>query len=139
MAKLLFQVPHDGSWALPRARPVHSVDEAQEHPSSSSRRRDDYPPWFGVLRLTGPGDRAIGRSFFRFADCTITPGFYCVPLRYDLHLTITCAGSRTFDIHLSLKSCGRPCWRFALPFPSQLSPPKACFKGGSLRERSTKQ
>src|SRR6202007_736790 len=51
MAKLLLQVAHDCAGTLSRARSVHPVDEAEEHASASSRRRDDYALGIGVLRL----------------------------------------------------------------------------------------
>ena len=36
---------------LPRARPVHPADQAQEHPAVPGRRGAHHPPWARVLRL----------------------------------------------------------------------------------------
>src|SRR5579884_3858174 len=52
MAQLLFQIAYDRARALPRARFVYSIDEAQEHAAPPARRRVDHAPGAGVLRLT---------------------------------------------------------------------------------------
>src|SRR3954451_11912750 len=49
MAQLLLQVSHDRPGALPRARLVHSVDEAEEHAASPKGRGTDHAPWTGIL------------------------------------------------------------------------------------------
>src|ERR1700691_1611279 len=49
--QLLFQIPNDRAWPLSRARSIHPIDEAEEHSASSARRRVDYAPGAGVLRL----------------------------------------------------------------------------------------
>ncbi len=51
VAELLLQVADDGPGTLSRARSVHPVDEAEEHPAPSEGRRDDHAPGAGVLRL----------------------------------------------------------------------------------------
>ena len=54
VAVLLLQEPAARAHGLPRARPVHPADEAQEHPEVDDGRGPDYPPRHGVLpgRLT---------------------------------------------------------------------------------------
>ena len=51
VAELLLQVADDGRGPVPRARPVHPVDEAEEHHAPPDGRRDDHAPRAGVLRL----------------------------------------------------------------------------------------
>ncbi len=51
VAQLLLQIADDGRGPLSRARPVHPVDEAEEHPPPPEGRRDDHAPGAGVLRL----------------------------------------------------------------------------------------
>src|SRR5437879_1058847 len=51
VAELLFQVAHVRTGAVLGARPVHPVDEAEEHVALDDGRRSDYPPRRGVLRL----------------------------------------------------------------------------------------
>src|SRR3989441_2371104 len=46
-----FQVAHVCPATLSRARPVHPVDEAEEHAALDDGRRIDYPPRRGILRL----------------------------------------------------------------------------------------
>src|SRR5437899_7755065 len=53
VAVFLFQKPDVRAETIPRARSVHSIDEAEEHAAPSARRRDDHAPWVGILRLTG--------------------------------------------------------------------------------------
>src|SRR6266849_634939 len=77
MAELLFQIADDGAATLSRARPVHPVDEAEEHAALDGGRRPDHPPGPGVLRLSGfPG--AVGTPL-RLPPLTcnglITPGY----------------------------------------------------------------
>src|SRR3954463_6356237 len=65
VAQLLFQIADDGSRAVSRARPVHSVDEAEEHTPSLEGRRTDHAPGTGVLRLAEGGAGAPARAFSR--------------------------------------------------------------------------
>src|SRR5258708_38246281 len=51
MSALLLQVADDGAGAVPGARFVHPVDEAEEHAAAFERRRADYAPGAGILRL----------------------------------------------------------------------------------------
>ena len=46
-----FKSPMTAPRALSRARPVHPVDEAEEHAAPPEGRRPDYAPGAGVLRL----------------------------------------------------------------------------------------
>src|ERR1700683_1264757 len=48
---LLLQVAAVRAGRLPRARPVHPADQAQEHPAVPGRRGAHHPPWARVLRL----------------------------------------------------------------------------------------
>src|SRR5207253_10998494 len=60
VAELLFQVAHVRAAALSRARPVHSVDEAEEHVTLAEGRRPDHPPRLGILRLrVAPGSSPL--------------------------------------------------------------------------------
>src|ERR1035437_6477875 len=51
VAQLLLQVSDDRSGPVSRARPLHSIDEAQEHSASPQRRGVDHPSGPGILRL----------------------------------------------------------------------------------------
>src|SRR5262249_13075165 len=51
MAEFLFQVTDDGPGSLSRARPFHSIDEAEEHSALDDGRGTDHAPWAGILRL----------------------------------------------------------------------------------------
>jgi hypothetical protein len=55
MVKLLLQVSHVRAGALPGARPVHSVHEAEKHAAMDNGCRSDHPPGAGILRLIGFG------------------------------------------------------------------------------------
>ena len=48
-----FKSPMTAPGPVSRARPVHPVDEAEEHAAPSQGRRDDHAPGTGVLRLRG--------------------------------------------------------------------------------------
>ena len=52
VAELLLQVADDAPRAVSRARPVHPVDEAEEHPAPPDGRGDDHAPRAGVLRAS---------------------------------------------------------------------------------------
>ena len=52
-----FKSPMHAPRALPGARPVHSVDEAEEHAALPPGRRSDHASRAGVLRLTGASRR----------------------------------------------------------------------------------
>src|SRR6266550_4045666 len=52
MAELLLQVADVRAGALPRARPVHPVDEVEEYAAMDDGRGFDYAPRAGVLRLS---------------------------------------------------------------------------------------
>ena len=58
---LLLEEPHDRPGPLPRARPLHPADEAEEHPALAARRRPDHPPRPRILRLavSPSGKRAL--------------------------------------------------------------------------------
>ncbi len=43
--------PQTAAGPLSRARSLHPVDEAQEHPAPHHGRRPDHAPWAGILRL----------------------------------------------------------------------------------------
>ena len=73
-----FKSPMTAEGPLPRARPVHPVDEAEEHPPPPQGRGHDHPPWAGVLRLGGQrlrnsvclaGDVPDLRSAVRLTRC----------------------------------------------------------------------
>src|SRR5579872_122338 len=51
MAQLLLQVPNDRSRPLSGTRPLHPVDEVEEHPPPPQGRGIDHAPGTGVLRL----------------------------------------------------------------------------------------
>src|ERR1700730_8996606 len=51
VVKLLLQVSYVGTGPLSRARSVHSVDEAEEHPAALEGRGTDHASGAGVLRL----------------------------------------------------------------------------------------
>src|SRR5215831_10476290 len=51
MAQFLLQVTDDQRRALPRARPVHSIHEAEKYAALDDGRRPDHPPGPGILRL----------------------------------------------------------------------------------------
>ena len=51
VAELLPEVAADGRRALPGARSVYPVDEAEEHAAAHHGRAADYASWAGVLRL----------------------------------------------------------------------------------------
>ncbi len=55
VAELLPEVSADARGALSRARPLHPVDEAEEHAAPHHGRRPDYPPRPRVLRLATRG------------------------------------------------------------------------------------
>src|SRR5262245_30030027 len=60
VAVVLFQKSDVRAEALPGTRPVHTIDEAEEHAAPPARRRVDYAPGAGVLRLilaTGATER----------------------------------------------------------------------------------
>ena len=71
VAVVLLQEPADGPGPLPRARPLHPADEAQEHAAPPARRRADHAPRPRVLRLgreaepAAGSDRRPGRIFRR--------------------------------------------------------------------------
>src|SRR2546427_1650497 len=50
VALLLLQEPADGARPVPRARPLHPADEAQEHAALAQGRGPDHPPRHRVLR-----------------------------------------------------------------------------------------
>src|SRR2546425_1461104 len=50
VALLLLQEPADGAGPVPRARPLHPADEAQEHAALAQGRGADHPPRHRVLR-----------------------------------------------------------------------------------------
>src|SRR2546430_17297010 len=50
MAQLLLQVADVRAGAIPRARPVHSVHEAEDHASVDEGRELNHPPRQGGLR-----------------------------------------------------------------------------------------
>src|SRR5438876_1880411 len=50
MALLLLQEPANGARPVPRARPLHPADEAQEHAALAQGRGPDHPPRHRVLR-----------------------------------------------------------------------------------------
>src|SRR2546422_10504195 len=50
MAVVLLQEPADGPRALPRARPLHPADQAQEHAALDDGGGADHPPRDRVLR-----------------------------------------------------------------------------------------
>src|SRR5260370_32471922 len=52
MAQLLLQVAHDRSRPVSRARPLHSVHEAEEHASLDDGRGPHHALGTGVLRLS---------------------------------------------------------------------------------------
>src|SRR6266700_5072237 len=54
MVELLFQVTDVRAGTLSRARPIHSVDEAEEYFALDDGRRSDHAPWAGILRLSDP-------------------------------------------------------------------------------------
>ena len=58
MAVVLLQEPAAREGALPRARPVHPADEAEEHAAVPEGRGTDHAPRAGVLRLTLVSGRA---------------------------------------------------------------------------------
>src|SRR5215471_5125770 len=51
MAQLLLQVTDDQRRALPRARPVHSIHEAEKYAALDDGRRPDHALGPGILRL----------------------------------------------------------------------------------------
>src|SRR5262249_52181671 len=51
VAKLLLQVADDGSEAVPRARPVHSADEAEKYAAVDDGRGLNHTLRPGILRL----------------------------------------------------------------------------------------
>ena len=51
MAQLLLQVADDRARSVSRARSVHPVDEAEEHPAPSAGRGTDHASGTGILRL----------------------------------------------------------------------------------------
>ena len=55
MAVVLLQEPDARARAVSRARPVHPVDEAEEHAALHARRGADHAPRTRVLRLIGSG------------------------------------------------------------------------------------
>src|ERR1700681_3263425 len=62
MAQLLLQVSHDRSGIVPRARSLHSVDEAEEHAEAFEGRGVGHASGAGVLRLAnhvGAGDSPV--------------------------------------------------------------------------------
>src|SRR2546425_657419 len=67
-----FQVAHVCPATLSRARPVHPVDEAEEHAALDDGRRINYPPRRGILRL-------------RSAHCSVS-------LSWPARCTSTCCG-----------------------------------------------
>src|ERR1700686_5569952 len=55
VAELLFQVSDVRAGTIPRARPVHSIDEAEEYPALDDGRGFDHAFGAGILRLSaGP-------------------------------------------------------------------------------------
>src|SRR5690606_36646050 len=55
MAELLLQEPAARPEPLPRARPVHPANQAEEHAPLDDGRGADHPPGHGVLRrLSSP-------------------------------------------------------------------------------------
>src|SRR5207245_1790367 len=50
VALLLLQEPADGARPVPRARPLHPADQAQEHAALAQGRGADHPPRHRVLR-----------------------------------------------------------------------------------------
>src|SRR5262245_11803719 len=51
VAELLLQVAYDQPGALPRARFVHPIHEAEKHAALDDGPRSDHPPRSGILRL----------------------------------------------------------------------------------------
>src|SRR5208282_1356251 len=53
MAELLLQVADDRAGPVSGARSLHPANEVEEHSAPSERRRADYAPGPGILRLGG--------------------------------------------------------------------------------------
>ena len=55
VAVLLLQEPAACPDGISRARPVHSADQAKEHPALADGRGPDHPSGRGILLFTGIG------------------------------------------------------------------------------------
>src|SRR5437879_1032226 len=65
VAQLLLQITDDSAEAVPRARPLHSIHEAEEHPAVDEGRGPHHPPRPGVLRLVQASRRGRQRILLR--------------------------------------------------------------------------
>ena len=87
VAQLLSQVSADPRRPLPRARSVHSVDEAQEHPPPHHGRRSHYAPRARILRLISFGPprcfekEKASSPWMRLLFCRMYIPQRCVPLQ----------------------------------------------------------
>src|SRR5437660_10204636 len=70
VAQLLLQVADDGSGPVSGARPVHPVNEAEEHAAALKGRGTDHSPGAGVLRLS-PGLDRLTTDFYDGGDASL--------------------------------------------------------------------